>query len=170
MLLTVSILLAYISGSVWARNGHNHAGGPLGGLLSSLLFRGSLLPKKGAIWPSLSPCTVINPILLTYFFQRIYPLFAGKWGLRGLKTAISGLNTTDRRETVTWTSGNPNPWYHMTSWNHSELTVSFAFGFQYIRPDDSCHCFQRPWWLDRTWLLWPRAAARLGMAEWELRT
>ena len=29
---------------------------------------GCLLRNQGAIWPSLSPCTVINPILLTYFW------------------------------------------------------------------------------------------------------
>ena len=37
---------------------------------------------EGAIWPSLSPCTVINPILLTYrpwFFVRCHPIgFVGR--------------------------------------------------------------------------------------------
>ena len=31
------------------------------------LFTGIFGRGQGAIWPSLSPCTVINPILLTYF-------------------------------------------------------------------------------------------------------
>ena len=31
----------------------------------------SLYQSRGAIWPSLSPCTVINPILLTYLLISI---------------------------------------------------------------------------------------------------
>ena len=30
------------------------------------------LTREGAIWPSLSPCTVINPILLTYLLTRAF--------------------------------------------------------------------------------------------------
>ena len=40
-----------------------------------------LLLDKGAIWPSLSPCTVINPILLNYFLldKRLSKQSWGWW-------------------------------------------------------------------------------------------
>ena len=34
---------------------------------------------KGAIWPSLRPCTVINPILLTYLFPRVQFTLLKHW-------------------------------------------------------------------------------------------